>query len=73
MMKYVAEYLGEEVTIETDFEDVDALVEELNEAGFGLGSGHDGIEVLRREHEIILVCTPYVGKLPQYIYFRLEE
>ncbi len=72
-MKYVATYLGEEIIIETDFEDMHTLVEELNEGGFALGSGHDGIEVQRGEYDIILICTPYVGKMPQYIYFRSEE
>ena len=74
--KYVAEYLGDTVTVETDFTDLHKLIRELNDLGFKLGSGHDGISIdfhLRDHNEdspVDLILSPYPGKMTQYIQFK---
>ncbi len=66
--KYNANYLGDEVTVETDFLDLDNLIRELNDLGFRLGSGHDGIRF--DLDKMALILNPYIGKMDQYIYFE---
>ena len=66
--KYIANYLGDEVTVETDFLDLNNLIRELNDLGFGLGSGHDGVEF--DLDKMALILSPYPGKMDQYIYFE---
>ena len=69
-MKYIAEYLGDEVEISTNFRNTHTVVGKLNKMGFNLGSGHDGIELRDRDNNVkLLICTPYVGKMAQHITF----
>ena len=66
--KYVANYLGDEVTVETDFLDLNKLIHKLNDLGFNLGSGHDGVEF--NLDRMILILTPFVGRMDQIIRFE---
>ena len=68
---YIAKYNGKQSTVETDFMDLHGLVAELNEKGFGLGSGHDGIAF--HMDTMILELIPYVGAWTQYINFFIPE
>lgn len=58
---------------ESSFKNIHKLVERLNKAGFGLGSGHDGIELIKKEDEYVLRLSPYVGHFDQYVFFKKYE
>lgn len=59
---------------ELDILDVSDIVNKLNESGFCLGSGHDGIELAwsGRSNDICQIfLTPYVGHMTQIVTFKL--
>lgn len=73
-MKYIAEYLGEQVEVRTNFRNLHTLIERLNKLGFNLGYGHDGIELQDwPDGQKRLVCEPYVGRMSQHITFTPSE
>ena len=47
------------------------LIQKLNEFGFDLGSGHDGMELKKDKDGVyILRLTPYVGHSDQVVIFK---
>jgi len=46
------------------------LVTKLNNAGFNLGSGHDGMELSKLTNKFVLWLQPYTGAPPQIIVFK---
>lgn len=47
------------------------LVQNLNENGFGLGSGHDGLDLEIEGDHYCLICSPYPGASPKCVTFKL--
>lgn len=47
------------------------LVDKLNKAGFGLGTGHDGMEMKKMDDgSYVFRLSPYVGHCDQYVFFK---
>lgn len=61
------------IVSEGSFKNIPKLVERLNKSGFGLGSGHDGMELIKKEDGYVLRLTPYVGHFDQYVFFKKYE
>jgi hypothetical protein len=52
---------------------VHILLEKLNKAGFGLGSGHDGMNLEKKGDDYVFTLCPYVGHGDQVVIFEPLE
>jgi len=50
---------------------IPTIIKLLNDAGFSLGTGHDGYEISKNgEGNYVLLLSPYIGHMDQIIIFK---
>jgi len=72
-MKYIAKDGKNQLIVEEEMlskQNLRKLVDLLNEAGFSLGSGHDGMEMKILNGNYDFTLTPYVGHSDQHVSFK---
>jgi len=73
-MKYIAKNDKNQLIVDEDMlskQNLRKLVTLLNESGFSLGSGHDGIEMKKNDADCYdFILTPYVGHSDQHVSFK---
>lgn len=72
-MKYIAKNGKNQLIVEEEMlskQNLHKLVTLLNESGFSLGSGHDGMEMKKINDNYDFILTPYVGHSDQYVSFK---